>query len=81
MFNSVDLLRTNLGGSLSGSSEELLRRGKEEAGIFNSFRKQQQQTQVVGTSKDYCWLKKNTHLKLTNLALFCVWEEARVWTQ
>ena len=35
--------------------------------------------QVVRTSKDDCQLKKTKHLKLTNLTLFYVWEDARVW--
>ena len=34
-----------------------------------------QQRQVVGTSKDDCWLKKIRCLRLSNLALFYVWED------
>ena len=33
--------------------------------------------QVVGASKDYCWLRKTRYLKLRNLVLFCVWEDAK----
>ena len=35
--------------------------------------------QVVGTSKDDCWLKKTRCLRLSNLALFYVWEDTGVW--
>ena len=31
------------------------------------------------TSKDYCELKETRYPKLRNLALFYVWEDARVW--
>ena len=36
--------------------------------------------QLVRTSKDYCQLKKTRYLKLRNLVLFFVWEDARVHT-
>ena len=39
------------GGSLSGSSEGLLQRGKGGARIYRSFC---YKDQVVGTPKDYC---------------------------
>ena len=62
--------------SLSESSEGLPRRGEEGAGIHRTFCNK---NQVVGTSKDYCLLKKTGHLKEMNLAFFSVWEDARVW--
>ena len=49
---------------------------KGEARIYRTFCNKYQ---VVGTSKDYCYLKKIRYLKLKNLALFYVWEDARVW--
>ena len=29
--------------------------------------------------KDYCFLKKTRYLRLMNLVLFFIWEDARVW--
>ena len=62
--------------SLSDGSEVLLQRGHGGAEIHSSFC---DKDQVVGTSKDYCSLKKTRHLRLRNLALFYVWEDARAW--
>ena len=58
------------------SSERLLQRGKGGARLCKSFYNKEQ---VVGTSKDYWLLKKTRYLKLMNLALFYVWEDAGVW--
>ena len=33
--------------------------------------------QVVGTSEDYCSLKKTRHLRLMKLVLFYAWENAK----
>ena len=63
------------GRSLSESSEGPLTRGEGGAGIYRGFC---HKGQAVGTSKDDCSLKKTRHLKLRNLALFYVWEDARV---
>ena len=51
------------GCSLQDSSERLLPRGKEGARIWRRYCKDQ----VVGTSKDYCDLKKTRLLRLRNL--------------
>ena len=58
------------GHSLSNSSEVLLlQRGKEGARICENFCNTDQ---VVRTSKDYCYLKKTSHLKLRKWTLFYV---------
>ena len=71
MFYSADKTEDwSLGHSLS----DKLRRGNRWWGwIFSDFCNKDQ---VVGTSKDYCYLKKSRHLKLRNLALFYVREDA-----
>ena len=51
-----------------------------EPGYYRSFCKTNKK-QADRPSEDYCSLKKNIHLKLVNLALFYVWEDARVWAQ
>ena len=77
MFYLAEFLRTSSsGGSLSDNSEGLLWRGEEGAQIQRGFCNRDQ---VVGTSRDYCSLKRIRHHKLRNLALFYVWEDARVW--
>ena len=62
--------------SLSDCSEGLLWRGNGGARVYRSFCNK---NQVVGTSNNYCWLKKIRHPKLRNLPVFCVQEDARVW--
>ena len=54
MFYSADKTEDlSLGHSISDSSETLLQRGKGGAGTYRSFCNEDQ---VVGTSKDYCFL-------------------------
>ena len=56
------------------SSEGLLRRRKSEARIHRSFATRSRNI------KNYQQVRKtNQKLKIMNLALFSVWEEARVW--
>ena len=66
----------SLGGSLSDSSEGLLRRGKGRARIYRSFVKNKPGIEHQKISSNW---RKNKQLKLMNLALFYVWEDARVW--
>jgi len=61
--------------SLSGSSEKLPQGGKGKLGNTGVL---QQRAGSQGTSKGYCQLKKTRYLKLRNIGLFCVWEDARV---
>ena len=61
--------------SNSDNSEGLLQRSKGGARIYSFFNK----NHVVGTPKDDCSLQKTRYLKLINLVLFYVWEDARVW--
>ena len=58
------------------SSERLLGRCKRGARMYRSI---YNKDQVVGTSKDYSWLKRTRHLKLMNLVLFYIWEDAKLW--
>ena len=62
------------------ASQVTLRDGSREARwgarIYRSFCKKDE---VVRTSTDYPYLKKPSYLKLSNLALFYVREDARVW--
>ena len=64
------------GHGISDRSEELPQRGQGGARIYRSFCNK---GQVVGTSKDYCLLKKTRHLQLRNFTLFYVRGDGRVW--
>ena len=73
----------SLRGSLSDSSEALLQRGKGGVRIFRSFCNQSVKqslppNQVVRISKDCHYLMQTKHLKLMNLALSYVWEDAKL---
>ena len=65
------------GHSFTNSSEDLLQRIKW--GVGEGIQEFCNKDQVVRSSKDYYELKKTRHLHLRNLALFCGWEDARVW--
>ena len=56
-------------------SENLLLRGERGARIYRSFCSKDY---GIRTPKDYCSLQKTRHLKLRNLVLFYIWEDARV---
>ena len=66
--------------NLETASQIMLRNcSKEASGEPECIRAFVTKDQVDGTSKDYCELKKTRDLKLRNLALFHVSEDARVW--
>ena len=73
MFYSTDFLRTSTQETgPSDHSEGWLQRDKEGAGIERSF------CNKIPGSYYYYLLKKTKYLKLRNLVLFCIWEDARV---
>ena len=62
------------GYNLSDSSETTLKGlgRSQDVAVFAT-------NQVVRTSKDYCSLKKTRYFQLMDLAIFYIWEDARVW--
>ena len=77
MFYLLDkTVNVSLGHRLSDISKGLLQRGKEGTRIYRRFSRKDK---VVGTSKEYYWLKKTRHLKLMNVALFHLWEGENHW--
>ena len=65
-----------LGGSILSSPERTaLRKWGEESGHIEVCNN----GQIVWTSQVFGKLQKTRYLKLRNVALFCVWENTRVW--
>ena len=64
------------GDSISDSSEKLLQGGKGGARIYRRFCTK---GQIVRNIKILLLIKETRYVKLRNLALFYVWEDARVW--
>ena len=62
------------GHSISDNPEGLLQRRKEKSQDIGIFA-----TKIPGgrNTKNYCELRKTRHLKLRNVALFYVWEDAK----
>ena len=76
MFYSVEkTVHLNLKHSLSDTSKGLHQRGKGEARVY--IKKFLQWRPDCQNIKEYFYLKKTRHLKLNNLVLFHVWEDAR----
>ena len=72
------------GDSPSDGSEGPLQRGKGEARIYKNFYKTNPQNRYWNIKRLLLTKKKSRknktrHLKLMNLVLFYVWEDARVW--
>ena len=67
----------NLGDHLLVSSEGLFQRYKERTRIYRRFSTHTHTH--THTQIRYCYLKKNRHLKLMNIALFCILWDERVW--
>ena len=76
------------GYSLSDSSEGLLQRGNDKSGYTRvsvgvkkkKERKKKKKPGVQHQKITANYILKTRHLKLMNLSLFYVWEDARVWT-
>ena len=76
MLYSMDLPRTQ---ARETAFQIALRDCSKEVREKPGYRSFCNKNQVVGTSNNYCWLKKIRHPKLRNLPVFCVQEDARVW--
>ena len=73
----MGIFRTSsLGDSFSSDPE---RRVLRRQGKLSGYTEICSKGQVVLISKNYCHLRKTTYLKLRNLGLFYVWENARGW--
>ena len=66
----------SLGHSISDNSARLLQRGEVGSQDIEEFLQQRPGSQNI---RRLLLLKKIRYLKLRNLALFCVWEDAGVW--
>ena len=77
MFYSEGILRTlSPGDSISSNPERTAPRRCKRSQVTPKCVKEQ----AVWTTKDHCSLRKTRYLKLRNLVIVYVWEEARVWT-
>ena len=76
MFYSVMIFRTsNRRDSISSKPERTVLRRQGRSQLYSL----QQRTGSLNIKSIFCELKKTEYPKLRNLALFYVWEDARVW--